>query len=59
VHLYNCEKHLLASSCLSVCLAGCPSVRLSIRIGVAPTERILVKLNIGDFYGSMKNSKSG
>jgi hypothetical protein len=39
------EKRLLASSCPSVCL----SLRLLSRISVAPTGRISVKFNLGDF----------
>jgi len=36
---------------MSSCLSVCPSVRLSSYIGVAPTEQISVKFEIGDFYG--------
>jgi hypothetical protein len=47
------EKWLLALSRLSVC----PSVRYSTSISVAPTGRIFVKSDFGDFYGNrLRNS---
>jgi hypothetical protein len=42
----NCEKRLLASSCLSVC----PSVRPPTWKNSVPTERICMKLDIWVFF---------
>jgi len=39
----NCEKRILASSCLSVCLSVCLSYRPSTRNISAPTGRIFMK----------------
>jgi len=47
----NSEKCLLASSCLAV--------RLSAFIGSAPTGRIFMRFDIGDFYGNQSISRFG
>jgi hypothetical protein len=47
--LQNCEKRLLAPSCLSVCLA----VRLSVWINSAATGRIFIKFDIWVFFENL------
>ena len=42
----NCEKQLLASSCLSVCLSVCPSAWNN----TSPGEKIFVKFNTWEFF---------
>jgi len=46
--LWNCEMRILASSCLSLCLLDCPSVRLS-----APIERIFMTFHICGFFENL------
>jgi len=49
----NCEKRLLASSCLSVCLSFRPSFRPSVRMEqLGSTEPIFIKFNIWGFFFS-------
>jgi len=44
-----CEKRFLSSSCLSVYLSACPSIRLSAWNNSAPTGRIFTKFDIRGF----------
>jgi hypothetical protein len=46
----NCEKRVLALSCLSVCLSACLPVRPSAMNNSAPTARILMKFDISVFF---------
>jgi hypothetical protein len=51
---HTCEKRLLASSSLFVSLSLCSSVRPSAAcISAAPTGRISVKIDIGDFHENL------
>jgi len=54
----NCEKRLLASSCLSACLLLCPSVCLYAWNDSGPTRRIPATFDIWVFFENMSKKFS-
>jgi len=58
--ILNRQKALFSTEIVSGCCASVHSVCLSANISAAPTERIYVKSDIGDFHENMsRNSKFG